>query len=382
MVRFQQDFIQTTQEVAMVAYKLLDSNLFLEYSTTILSHLLHAYALVSSDQDELYFSYSLLFYAGKEDVRWMKYIISEARINKQNQLFRKMMSELENPMSGSKMIGVLLSLTFEMSKVTKLRHQDREMITPSLLNYMFDIVESTRGDDEESFNYQVIRLILVFNEQFMMSQKNANENLVLKVLSKRMGTTNTFSENLFFMLNRSSDGCVQLLILKLLYGVFTEPCLHEYFYTNDLFVLVDIILRKVCDLGEDREAETLRDAYLRVLRPLLVNTQLRETPYKRAEIHRLLCSMITPAMHRPVDPATKSVVKKILEEWWEQVCEQPVAPVLGVHVNNAVIENCANKAIMCPQRMSSESSTTDSIDEKGVGLESGEKTQEIVCGGA
>jgi hypothetical protein len=53
------------------------------------------------------------------------------------------------------------------------------------------------------------------------------------------------------------DSCVQLLILKLLYCIFTEPKLYEYFYTNDLYVLVDVILREVCDLGDDREAETV-----------------------------------------------------------------------------------------------------------------------------
>lgn len=53
------------------------------------------------------------------------------------------------------------------------------------------------------------------------------------------------------------DACVKLLILKLLYGIFTRPSLYEFFYTNDLYVLVDIMLREVCDLGEEREAEAV-----------------------------------------------------------------------------------------------------------------------------
>lgn len=53
------------------------------------------------------------------------------------------------------------------------------------------------------------------------------------------------------------DACVKLLILKLLYGVFTRSSLYEFFYTNDLYVLVDIMLREVCDLGEEREAEAV-----------------------------------------------------------------------------------------------------------------------------
>ena len=43
---------------------------------------------------------------------------------------------------------------------------------------------------------------MVFNEQYMMS--GSNENLILDVLSQRIGTSDIFSANLIFMLNRSS----------------------------------------------------------------------------------------------------------------------------------------------------------------------------------
>lgn len=49
-----------------------------------------------------------------------------------------------------------------------------------------------------------------------------------------------------------------MLILKLLYGIFTTSTLYEYFYTNDLYVLVDITLRELCDLGDTKEAQTVR----------------------------------------------------------------------------------------------------------------------------
>jgi hypothetical protein len=53
------------------------------------------------------------------------------------------------------------------------------------------------------------------------------------------------------------DTCVQMLILKLLYGIFTTPSIYEYFYTNDLYVLVDISLRELCDLGDAKESQTV-----------------------------------------------------------------------------------------------------------------------------
>jgi hypothetical protein len=77
------------------------------------------------------------------------------------------------------------------------------------------------------------------------------------------------------------------LTLKLLYLLFTTPPTYEYFYTNDLRVLVDILVRNLLDLPE--EASSLRHTYLRVLYPLLEHTQLQYPPhYKRDEIRKLL----------------------------------------------------------------------------------------------
>lgn len=50
------------------------------------------------------------------------------------------------------------------------------------------------------------------------------------------------------------DLCMQLLILKILYLIFTTKGASEYFYTNDLCVLVDVFLRELVDLDEESES--------------------------------------------------------------------------------------------------------------------------------
>ena len=85
----------------------------------------------------------------------------------------------------------------------------------------------------------------------------------------------------------TDETSLQLLTLKLLYLLFTTPPTYEYFYTNDLRVLVDILIRNLLDLPN--EAAALRHTYLRVLYPLLDHTQLQYPPhYKRDEIRKLL----------------------------------------------------------------------------------------------
>lgn len=116
---------------------------------------------------------------------------------------------------------------------------------------------------------------------------------------------------------------LQLLILKLFYLLFTTSSTYEYFYTNDLHVLVDILIRNLLDLPPDSTATatttSLRHTYLRVLHPLLAYTQLSHPPhYKRDEIRKLLF-VLADASHnhfeRP-DETTVRLVGRCLKVHW------------------------------------------------------------------
>ena len=55
----------------------------------------------------------------------------------------------------------------------------------------------------------------------------------------------------------ADETSLQLLILKLLYLIFTTPETYEYFYSNDLRVLVDVFIRELFDLPDDVESVPL-----------------------------------------------------------------------------------------------------------------------------
>ncbi|KAG7528622.1 hypothetical protein FFLO_06045 [Filobasidium floriforme] len=149
-------------------------------------------------------------------------------------------------------------------------------------------------------------------------EETKGKNRVLGVLMSRLGNSKTFGENVIFMLNRCQntpdDLCVQLLLLKILYLLFTTAGTQEYFYTNDLRVLVDVFLRELVDLPE--ESEACRHTYLRVLHPLLTNTQLKSEPYKHPQIRLVLLSLTSHSHIREVDPTTKRLVERCLNADW------------------------------------------------------------------
>ncbi|OCF37771.1 hypothetical protein I316_00898 [Kwoniella heveanensis BCC8398] len=218
-------------------------------------------------------------------------------------------------------------LMYEVCRVQKLTGDELSIFDDSFIDHLFDLVETTRDMQDERLNYAVIKLIVALNEQFMVATLPSKHckmqdtdpkknNRVLVVLMRRLGSSKTFGENMIFMLNRAEntpdDLCMQLLILKILYLLFTTPGTQEYFFTNDLRVLLDVFIRELVDLPD--ECEALRHTYLRVLYPLLNHTQLRSDPYKRPQIKLVLRSLVSNSHIKDINATTNRLVERCLEE--------------------------------------------------------------------
>lgn len=88
-----------------------------------------------------------------------------------------------------------------------------DIISPHFIHHLLLLVESTGDDVNESFNYGVIKLLLAFNEQFMMVQAGAQHaveqeavisNPVLDALANT-GDGRIFGQNIIFMINRTGE---------------------------------------------------------------------------------------------------------------------------------------------------------------------------------
>ncbi|CUA74248.1 Protein LDB17 [Rhizoctonia solani] len=270
---------------------------------------------------------------------------------------------------------VCVCLMYEVCRVQKLDINELKVFDDGFIEHLFETIEDTSVSADETLNYYLIKLIVALNEQFMVaslvphkSSKAASDsgkspqaqtfhqahqrapsadrppNRVLEILMRRLYSSQTFGANIIFMLNRAEntpeDLCMQLLLLKMLYLLFTTPGTHEYFYTNDLRVLVDVFIRELGNLPE--ESESLRHTYLRVLHPLLTNTQLKTNPYKRPELRQTLLSLISHAHIRDVNPTTRRLVERCLNAEWcrslgpvdlpqPQPAQPPRANSLDVH---------------------------------------------------
>ncbi|KAG0304171.1 hypothetical protein BGZ98_005835 [Dissophora globulifera] len=276
------------QDLAGCCYCLLDSNLF-QNNTFNISNAIIDRAIQSQTEQDICIIYHILLYAGMEFPKVYQWMLKSEFVAKLKYQILQM--------EGTRLQPLAVSLMYEMCRVQSLKPLDLALVDEDFLHYLLDLVERTRTDADEGLNYGVVKLLLAFNEQYMLHQAACRaasnytpSNPLLVVLADRPGASCTFGENLIFMLNRAEEASLQTMILKLLYLFFTSRSnqLTHFFYTNDLLVLVDVVIRELWDLPE--EQEPLRHAYLRVMGPLLTNTQLRQerASYKRAEILKVL----------------------------------------------------------------------------------------------
>ncbi|CCH44573.1 hypothetical protein BN7_4139 [Wickerhamomyces ciferrii] len=180
---------------------------------------------------------------------------------------------------------IQLDLMFQMCKYLSITQEELTIIDTFFINYIFEsliVVDS----EEDLFNFAKFKIILAVNEQFMIvSRESKIENKVFHTIATHT-TFRNFSECLLVYFNREEDRCLQIMISKVLYLIFTNSSTKELFYHNDLNVLVDVLLRELRNLSE--EEESIRNTFLRVLYPLLKCSQFEDTNYKKDKLKKLL----------------------------------------------------------------------------------------------
>ncbi|KAI4097191.1 MAG: hypothetical protein LQ344_000601 [Seirophora lacunosa] len=327
------EYLHTEYDIVRCSFKLLESALFSTHKDYIRRQIV--FSLLGEDSpDTLHLIVALLLFDGRDNEATFELMNDEGVFPRLIELIQ------EGKDDDVGLHRMLLELLYEMSRIQRLRAQDLIATDDDFVQYLFQIIEGLSDDVNDPYHYPVIRVLatpslpqLILNEQYMVSAHDPTPssqppttptrsltNRVIKTLSAHGSRYKTFGENIILLLNRESETSLQLLILKLLYLLFTTPATYEYFYTNDLRVLLDIITRNLLDLP--LSAAPLRHTYLRVLYPLLAHTQLRNPPhYKRDELLRLLTMMTavggaSEGHFGAVDETTKRLVGRCVRVGW------------------------------------------------------------------
>ncbi|KAJ8933363.1 hypothetical protein NQ314_014078 [Rhamnusium bicolor] len=160
-----------------------------------------------------------------------------------------------------------------------------KFIGKHFLAFVLDNIEYPPDTDlDEQIPDLFLNLIISYNLQFTEEK----ENPVLAALEDR-DVAKTFTEKILLLINREEDP-VRIFdhepapphsLLKLFNDLFSRRSTAELFYTNDVKVLIDIIVRNISDLSP---GDMRRQQYLELCRRVMKNTNYEEHKHKIDEI--------------------------------------------------------------------------------------------------
>ena len=183
-----------------------------------------------------------------------------------------------------------MSLMFELCKNYNFSDELKVFKQNDIIS-LFDNLK-VQARDENEVNFLKFRLLLVLNEQYMFQcglkvKCEEKTNLIVEAMIEKVQYFQVFNEILILNFNREMDRVDQILMLKFLYTVFSNPATNNMVYLNDLKVIVDIIIRQLFNL-QIGKSEYLVNIYLRVLYCILTETDFKNNSYKKDDLVEVL----------------------------------------------------------------------------------------------
>ncbi|KAH0552355.1 NCK-interacting protein with SH3 domain [Cotesia glomerata] len=173
--------------------------------------------------------------------------------------------------------SLLMTMIFSMAEPMPITHL--EYLGVEFIAFLLDGIEDPPDTDlEDQIPDLFTNLILAYNLQFNFnatsnSNANVNENIFMMALRERTNAK-IFTQKILFLLNREEDP-VRIFdhqpapmhsVLKLFIDIFSIEVTATLFYTNDIKVLIDIVLRQLFDIPPGDKRRLYLELCRRVLR--------------------------------------------------------------------------------------------------------------------
>ncbi|KAM3963164.1 NCK-interacting protein with SH3 domain [Aphomia sociella] len=193
----------------------------------------------------------------------------------------------DNPRAVSRLSHSALLLSMVLSMGDKLPVTHFEQLGIEFAQFLLELIEDPPETDvDEQIPDLFLTLLLAYNLQF----ENPVDNILLNALETR-DNAKTFCEKILLFLNREEDP-VHIFdhepspahsVLKLVIDLFSRKKTADHFYTNDVNVAIDIIVRQLADLSP---GDTRRYQYLRMLQGIIRNTDYGAHLHRRQDLLR------------------------------------------------------------------------------------------------
>ena len=204
-----------------------------------------------------------------------------------------------------RLIAILLTVIFSRGEPMPVQYSDHGALGRNFVDFVLEMIEQSALSRTDDVSDVFIGLMLSFNLQFQ--PHNVGDNFFIERLAMQQGAghgAKTYTEKILLLLNREEDpaavvgrditekdpfdddydvftGKDDLIdeddkkiknlpnsVAKVILDMFRHKHARNLFYTNDLYVLIDIIIRQLTDLCPD---DKRRYTYLQMCQLVLNN---------------------------------------------------------------------------------------------------------------
>jgi len=156
--------------------------------------------------------------------------------------------------------------------------------------------------------------VLEAGDEDMSATLDDHPNQVVQILQKDAHKVELFGEAILHLLNTSSypydDPVLLGQLLYMFRSLFSTRATREFFYTNDLKVLVDIILHQLSALSPDDE---FRVDFLRLLHLVIINSPWTKSHYRRVDILESLDAILAASESGMLQLSCKCALRILLD---------------------------------------------------------------------
>lgn len=189
-----------------------------------------------------------------------------------------------------------------------------DLMKHDFVHFILKLIENPLQDDQTEFLSDVmINLLLSFNLQF----DGITENTVLEAMQQKKASK-AFTEKILLLINREDDPVFVLkhtkppmnTVIKILLDLFSLQETTNLFYTNDIKVLIDILVRQLSDLsaGDQR-----RKWYLELCRRILRNTEYSNHQHRALDLMKVFTRIFCEESVESI--ADQQIVREISNEF-------------------------------------------------------------------
>lgn len=203
--------------------------------------------------------------------------------------------------------ALLLAMIFSTGEAMPITHLDQ--LGVDFVKMILEVIELERGSEIAD---KMLTLILSYNLQF---KHKSSANVIIQALQE-VTCAKTFSEKVLLLINREEDPLAKLKahecpchsVLKLLKDLFSNTATADLFYTNDVKVLIDIVVRQITDLPPNNKKRT---EYLELCKLILYCCDSLAFEHRLSELKNVFYHILKDEV--PPVEKDKSIVLEITE---------------------------------------------------------------------